>query len=106
MTYDPQFREKFTDLEKADFTHIDQTLYSRSLWTASAVGIQRPVTPAISEHTLPPRGKRKKSKCAMPGTMGKCALFSHAAMHTYAPSAGETTGDRPVCRQLTLLGDQ
>jgi len=57
--------------------------YSQSLWMGSALeGQQRVVITAASmEHPTPTRAKRKRPRCAMRGTMGRCVLSFHAATH-------------------------
>ena len=95
-TYDPQFREQFTDLGKAEFTRIDQTLYSRSLWTASAMGSQRVVTPTPPEHTVPPRSKRKRSQVCYAWNDGKlCPVLPCRYAHLCARCGGDHR--RSVC---------
>ena len=99
-TYDPQFREQITNLEKADFTRIDQTLYSRSLWTASAMGSQRAVTPVTSDHTPPPRVKRKRSQVCYAWNDGKlCPVLPCRYAHLCAKCGGDHR--RSVCVSAT-----
>ena len=95
-TYDPQFHEQFTDLGRAEFTRIDQTLYSRSLWTANAMGSQRVVTPTPPEHTVPPRSKRKRSQVCYAWNDGKlCPVLPCRYAHLCARCRGDHR--RSVC---------
>ena len=89
-TYDPQFREQFTDLEKADFTRVDQTLYARSLWKASAAGGQRAATFVNPEHTPPPRSKRRRSQVCYAWNDGKiCPVLPCRYAHLCAKCGGD-----------------
>jgi len=84
-TYDPQFREQFTDLEMADFTRVDQTVYSRFLWMASATGSQRVAASTSVEHALPPLGKRKRTQVCYACNDGKmCPVFPCRYAHVCA----------------------
>ncbi len=89
-TYDPQFREQFTDLESADFTKIDQTLYSRSLWMASTMGSPRVATPTNVEHAMQPRAKRRRIQVCYVWNNGKvCPVLPCRYVHSCAKCGGD-----------------
>lgn len=97
-TYDSQFREQFTNLETADFTKIDQTLYSRSLWTASAVGGSR-VTPPVAESAPLPRPKKRRVQVCYAWNDGKvCPVLPCRYAHLCARCGGDHR--RSSCPQV------
>ncbi len=89
-TYDPQFHEQFTDLESADYTKIDQTLYSRSLWMASTTGSPRVATPTNVEHAVQPRAKRRRIQvCYAWNDWKVCPVLPCRYVHSCAKCGGD-----------------